>query len=475
LGRLGRHEDAIRAYDRALALDPMRADVQRNRALVLLSLGRYLEGFAEFERRWECSDFVRPDFAQPLWKGEPIAGKTILLITEQGLGDTIQFIRFAPKVKALGATVLFRCPKRLRKLFAEFPGIDVLCPGGEPLPSFDVYAPLVSLAAIFGTDVDDVPGILPVPYLRAEAELVERWSQRLGPRAPGELRVGISWQGNPTYIGDQYRSVPLEAFLPLAAIPGVKLISFQMDDGVEQIARLGRRLRLLDFGEELDRDSGPFQDTAALMSLLDLMVTINSAHVHLAGALGVRTWLALSSVPEWRWIAGRDDSPWYPTVRIFEQTTLNDWDEVFQRMARALEELAARMSDRTIAKPISVEVAPGELIDKITILEIKAERITDSGKLANVRHELLLLTAARDRAVPGSTELDRLTALLRRVNLTLWDVEDALRVCEHHEQFDEEFIRLARSVYKHNDERAAYKRKVNELLGSSIVEEKSYK
>ncbi len=272
-------------------------------------------------------------------------------MAEQGLGDTIQFVRFAPKVKAMGGTVVFRCFRPLVKLFANFPGIDVLISDREPLPSFDVYAPLVSLAAIFRTTLEDVPRIHPVPYLEADPNLVERWRDRLGPRAAGELRVGIFWQGNPTYPGDRFRSAPLEAFLPLAAVPGVKLISFQKGHGVEQIAPLADRLPLLDFGDELDRDSGPFQDTAALMSLLDLMVTINSAPVHLAGALGVPTWLALSTDTDWRWLAGREDSPWYPTVRVFRQSEVHQWNDVFQRMADALKR------DFAAAEP-SVRQAP---------------------------------------------------------------------------------------------------------------------
>ncbi len=349
------------------------------------------------------------------------------------------------------------------------PGIDALISGSEPLPPFDVYAPLISLAAIFRTELDDVPRIQPVPYLRADPRLVEHWRDRLGPRGPGELRVGIFWQGSPTHGNDRLRSVPLESFVPLAAIPGVKLISIQKGHGVEQIASLADRLPLLDF-----RESTRFEDTAALMSLLDLMITIDSAPVHLAGALGVPTWLALSTDAEWRWLAGREDSPWYPTVRVFRQPRLHNWDDVFQRMARALAELATGPVPGPIAGPISVAVAPGELIDKITILEIKFERISDPGKLANVRHELVLLTAARDQAVPRTTELAELTTELRRVNLALWDVEDALRVAERQQRFDAEFISLARSVYHHNDERAAIKRKINELLGSSIREEKWY-
>ena len=275
----------------------------------MLILGDYAEGFAEYEWRWQCSDIVRPTGTKPLWRGEPIAGKTILLIPEQGLGDTIQFIRFAAKVKALGATVVFRCPTPLLKLFADVPWINVLIPFEETLPSFDMYLTLMSLAAVLRISLEDIPGIQPVPYLRADPELVERWRDRLGLRAPGELYVGIFWQGNPNHANDRARSAPLEAFLPLATVPGVKLISLQKGRGVEQIAPLADRLAILDY-----RDYTLFEDTAALMSLLDLVVTIDSAPAHLAGALGVPTWLAVARDSDWRWLVGRDDSPWYSSL-----------------------------------------------------------------------------------------------------------------------------------------------------------------
>ncbi len=263
-----------------------------------------------------------------------------------------------PKFKALGTKVVFRCPTLLSRLFANVPGIDVLIPDGEPLPSFDVYVPLVSLAAIFRTSLEDLPGVLPVPYLRADPERVESWADRLGPRAPGELRVGIFWQGNPANSHDRFRSAPLEAFLPLATVPGVKLISIQKDHGVEQVAPLADRLPVLEF-----RDCIRFEDTAALMSRLDLMITVDSAPVHLAGALGVPTWLALSSNGGWRWLVGREDSPWYPSVRVFRQSELHNWDDVFRRMTRALAALAASPRRDPIAEPNSVHVAAGEWID----------------------------------------------------------------------------------------------------------------
>jgi tetratricopeptide (TPR) repeat protein len=335
-GRIGRHEESIRADDRATALDPKHLDARQHRAITKLLLGNYLEGFREYECRWELNGSMPLDFDQPAWKGESIAGKTILLVAEQGFGDTIQFVRFAPMVKALGATVVFRCFAPLLKLFDKVPGIDTLIPDGEPLPAFDVYAPLMSLPIIFRTSLEDIRGIQPVPYLRAEPELVERWKERLGPRAPRELRVGIFWQGNPTHSDDRSRSAPLSAFVPLANVSGVKLISIQKGHGVEQIAPLTGCLSLLDF-----RESTRFEDTAALMSLLDVMITIDSAPVHLAGALGVPTWLAVSTFSEWRWLVGREDTPWYPTVRIFRQSEPHNWGDVFTRMVRALAGWAA--------------------------------------------------------------------------------------------------------------------------------------
>ncbi len=338
LGRIGKHREAVEAYDRTLQLDPAHHDARKNRAIEKLLLGDYHEGFAEYEYRWNCAGFKRPDFPQPRWNGEQIYGKTILLIAEQGLGDVIQFIRFATKIKALGTRVLFRCPKPLFKLFGSAAGIDQLIPDGDPLPAFDLYVPLISLAAIFRIGVKDVPGIQAIPYLYADPKLVAIWSERLGPKAPGEFRVGIAWQGSPAYGGDPFRSVPLAEFVPLAAIPGVKLISLQKDYGIEQIAPLAEKLGLIDFGDQLDRESGPFMDTAALMKVLDLVITINSSPVHLAGALGVPTWLALSTDSDWRWVDGREDSPWYPTVRVFRQTVLFGWSEVFERIAIALRE-----------------------------------------------------------------------------------------------------------------------------------------
>ncbi|MGH7136982.1 MAG: DUF6165 family protein, partial [Pirellulales bacterium] len=254
------------------------------------------------------------------------------------------------------------------------------------------------------------------------------------------------------------------------SIPGVTLVSLQKGFGSEQIASLEGRFPVVDLGPRLD-ESGAFVDTAAVIKNLDLVITSDSATAHLAGALGVPVWLAAPFSPDWRWSLDGEASPWYPTMRLFRQQRRGEWRHVFQRMAAAL---AERIGVSLPAAPIAVEVAPGELIDKITILQIKAERIHDEAKLRNVRIELDTLLAAREEAIEASAALDSLTAELKEINEALWDIEDQIRLEERKEEFGSRFIELARSVYRQNDRRAAVKRRINELLGSRLVEEKSY-
>ena len=208
-----------------------------------------------------------------------------------------------------------------------------------------------------------------------------------------------------------------------------------------------------------------------MLKNLDLFVTSDTAVAHLAGALGVPVWVPLSTSASWQWMHEREDCPWYPTMRLFRQARLLDWPPVFERMAAALRAL---VPPTTKARAVAIDVAPGELIDKLTILEIKAERIHDPEKLAHVRHEQGLLAAALDRALVPSAELTGLRTELRAVNEELWQVEDAIRDCDRGGDFGPRFVALAQSVYRTNDRRAALKRRINVLLGSEVVEEKSY-
>jgi tetratricopeptide (TPR) repeat protein len=462
----GNFAQARAHLDEAIRLDPKFAEAHSNRALVLLQQGEFQEGWREYEWRWQCPDYVARPFQRPIWDGSPVAGKTVLLHAEQGLGDTLQFIRYAPQVKTLGARVIVGCPKGLFPLLRACPGIDQLVSQEEPEPAFDVHAPLLSLPRILGTTSDTIPA--DIPYLFADPALVEHWRRELA-TLPG-FKVGIAWKGNSKHPMDRHRSIPLMQFAPLAG-QGVHLLSLQKGEGAEQFADIAGRFAVTDLGPRLDLHSGAFMDTAAVMKNLDLVVTSDTAIAHLAGGLGVPVWVAVPFVADWRWLLHRDDSPWYPTMRLFRQTVPGQWDDVFARLAVELDHL---MRQRPRAVSITIEVAPGELIDKITILEIKKERITDTGKLANVKSELDLLTRARDRTIRGTPELDALTGDVKKTNGALWDIEDEIRACEHARDFGPRFMELARAVYHQNDHRSAVKRQINELLGSKLIEEKSY-
>lgn len=464
--RQARYDAAVSCFDEAIRLEPRMAKAHFNRGQTLLLLGNYTEGWKEYEWRWKCTDFAIRPFRRPFWDGSPLTGKSILLHAEQGLGDTLQFIRYAALVKKQAETVVVACQAPLIPLLSRCTAIDRLVPQAADYPECDTHAPLLNLPSLFGTTLDTIPR--DIPYLSADEALVDHWRQELA--GLHGVRVGIAWQGRPKHPLDRQRSIPLAEFAPLAQ-GGIHLISLQKGPGSEQLDALRGRFAVLDLGRRLDDATGAFMDTAAVLTNLDLVVTADTAVAHLAGALGVPVWLALSFLPDWRWLLDREDTPWYPTMRLFRQRVPGKWDEVFARMASELHKTASR-SPRPAS--VSIEISPGELVDKITILEIKRERLDDAVKRANADTELRLLSAARDRALPPSGDVDALTAELRQVNADLWDVEEELRACEKRSEFGPRFIELARSVYRHNDRRAVLKRRINELLGSKLIEEKSY-
>lgn len=640
----GQVDEGAACYNRALELKPDYADAHLNRSLVWLAVGDWARGWKEYEWRWKGKK-LQPErnFPEPRWDGTSLAGKTLLLYAEQGLGDTLQFVRYAPLLQQRGARVVFECPKSLLKILARTPGIDQVVEQGQALPPFDFHAPLLNLPALLGTTLNSVP--VSIPYVFPDPEAVERWRRELA--GMKGFRVGIAWQGNPQYRNDRHRSVPLAHFAVLGKIPGVTLISLQKGPGTDQLEAAAGKFEVHDLGRRLDEEAGPFMDTAAVMKNLDLVITSDTAIPHLAGALGVPVWMATPFSPDWRWLREREDCPWYPTMRLFREPALGSWDVVFRRIAdelnkclaephhkaarprmqaetsdyrhglallkqgrlaeavRFLEQVvatqpahaealhnlgvararqgnleqavarfqqvlellpdspeahgnlglaylrleqlskardhlreavrllpgsaqthnhlgvvlakmgrdmearaayeealrirpdfAAAISNLALlssvphsrsaaleplsnpvansAPAIMVRVSPGELIDKITILEIKSERLTEAMKLRNVRTELTELHAARDRIVAPNGELGRLSTELKAINESLWKIEDDIRICERNQDFGAAFTRLARSVYQHNDRRAGLKREINLLLGSQLVEEKSY-
>jgi Flp pilus assembly protein TadD len=328
-GRLG---EAMEHFEKAVSLKPDHADARLHRALGWLIAGDFERGWPEFEWRWRSRGFQERRLPRPRWDGSSPAGRTILLYAEQGFGDTFQFVRYAPLLKERGARVIVECQEPLVRILRGCPGIDRIVPRGEPLPEYDVQAPFLSLPGLLRTTLDTVPAN--VPYLEADPGLVERWRQELS--GVEGRKIGVAWQGNPKYSADRQRSIPLLRIAPLARLPAVRLVSLQKMHGIDQIAAVSGDFSVIDFGSRLDDANGAFMDTAALMKSLDLVVTSDTAIPHLAGALGVPVWLALPKVADFRYLLRREDSPWYPTMRLFRQTEAGNWDEVFERMAREL-------------------------------------------------------------------------------------------------------------------------------------------
>ena len=462
--------DAIAGFRRAILVDPASPDAHRNLGMALLVAGRFEEGWREYEWRLRCKDApTHATMAKPRWAGEPLDGRRILLHGEQGLGDALQFCRYVPMVAARGGRVILGLPAALERVMAGLPGVERFVSGQLPTDAFDLHLPMLSLGEVFGTQMDSIPHR--VPYLTAEPDLAARWGERLMGLAG--LKVGIVWAGSPTHGNDKNRSIGLAPFARLAAIPGVSLVSIQKGPTEGQAANPPGGFPLLN----LSPDIGDFADTAAIMAGLDLVVCVDTSVAHLAGALGVPVWVMVPFAPDWRWMLDRDDSPWYPTMRLFRQDRPGSWDNAMDRLEHALRERATHVNHTRTGPsdmPILAPVSWGELLDKITILDIKAERIADAEKLANVRREREALEAVAAQADTTRPEVAAVIDDLRAVNTTLWEVEDEIRDCERAKDFGPRFVELARQVYHTNDRRAALKRDLNRLLGSELVEEKSY-
>lgn len=329
----GAFANAEATLRQALRLAPGSPVLRYNWSLLMLLLGRSEDAWDGWEQRFRAGAVAPRPFAQPQWKGEPLGPRTLLIHSEQGLGDVIQFARYLPALRGLAAgepaisrsNLIFEAPPRLIRLLASNPDLPPMIPTGAALPHIDVVVPLLSLPARIG----NLPSAQ-APYLWAEPDRVAAWKDRIGTHG---LRMGINWQGFSGRFEDQGRSFPLSVFEPLSAVPGVRLISLQKGEGEDQIAAAGFPLETLD-----DLDAGPdaFVDTAAVMANLDLVITSDTSVAHLAGALGCPVWVALRRVPDWRWMLERTDSLWYPTMRLFRQTIDGDWTSVFAAMARAL-------------------------------------------------------------------------------------------------------------------------------------------
>jgi tetratricopeptide (TPR) repeat protein len=335
LYELGDLEGAIAAYAQAIRLRPGDATIRYYASFPELALGHFEKGWAGHQHRLDVPELRNAEFDSlaPRWRGEDdIAGKKILVYPEQGSGDTIQFVRYLQLLKERGAEISFILPPTLKSLLAPaLEGIDAATSLGLR-SGFDYQVSLASLPHAFATRLETIPQR--VPYLFPDSERVLKWRGRLGSEG---FKIGIAWQGNPNFGGDRFRSIPLSHYAPLAAIPGVRLISLQAVRGLDQLARLPSEMRVETLGREITDNPDGFAEIAAVMANLDLIVSSDTAVAHLAGALGRPVFAALTFRPDWRWLAGRSDSPWYPSMRLFRQKVRGDWGRVFAEIARAVE------------------------------------------------------------------------------------------------------------------------------------------
>ncbi len=340
LARQGLWDEAMRHYDEAVRLRPDFGEARRNRALGWLAQGDFERGFPEAEWRLMCRRPPGFRIPRPRWSGAPLQGKTVLLHYEQGLGDTLQFMRFAAPVKERGGRVSIYCQPSVERLLALCPSADEVSSNPDGVPPFDVHLPLMSVPTVLRTSLATLPRD---PYLAADSGSIAQWREIMQRALEvsdlgSVFKIGIAWQGSPKNHIDRWRSFPLSHFRDLGQLRGVRLISLQKGPGTEQIDRLADPfpVTVLDPYHPDGDDKRDFLDTAAIMALLDLVITPETAVAHLAGSLGVRMWVALSHVGDWRWMISGDSCPWYPSARLFRQPALGDWDHVFATMRRML-------------------------------------------------------------------------------------------------------------------------------------------
>jgi Tetratricopeptide repeat/Glycosyltransferase family 9 (heptosyltransferase) len=330
LQALDRHADAIASFDRAIALEPDFADAHFNKSLALLAIGDYPRGQTEYEWRWKRSgaEHLRQNFGRPLWRGDqPPQRKTILLHAEQGLGDTIQFARYARLLGRAGANVVLETHPELKPLLARLEGCRSVIARGEARPAHDFHCPLGSLPLAFKTELSSVPA--EIPYLSADAGRIDRWRPRL--ETFGGPRVALVWAGNAAHANDRNRSVPLALLRSLWEGNAARVVSLQRDLRAGDAETLAAA-PVLHLGPEL----ADFDDTAAVLAGCDLLITVDTSVAHLAGAMGRPVWLLLPFSCDWRWTVQSDRSPWYPSVRLYRQPQPGDWESVVARVARDL-------------------------------------------------------------------------------------------------------------------------------------------
>jgi Flp pilus assembly protein TadD len=486
----GNLDAAIASYNTALQLKPNYPDAHTNLSMAELLAGDYKSGWERYEYRFGCKDDKGILYANPpceQWAGgELTEGSKLLLVSEQGLGDTLQFMRYAIALRDQDIQVLLCAQPKLHSLI-QASGLhpSPITPPQANAVTEGFWIPLLSAPRHLEVSPDNP--IITEPYIKTTDELITKWKGILD----NEKRpiIGINWQGNPGHektnsIG---RSLPLETFEPIAQHTNASLLSLQKGFGSEQLETCSFKDRFVSCQDQIN-DTWDFLETAAIIANCDQVITSDTSVAHLAGGMGKTTWLLLKKVPDWRWGLESETTFWYRSMRLFRQRERGNWDEVLQRVAEALQKkfpgisvgdcanVKSKQAEATSTSPkpladIQAAISLGELIDKITILEIKTQHLQGKA-LENVQKELSALQQTLDAL---DFQVDQtLIQRLKEVNADLWQIEDDIRDKERKKDFGESFIRLARSVYQQNDRRAAIKKEINTTYGSALVEEKAY-
>jgi FKBP-type peptidyl-prolyl cis-trans isomerase 2 len=335
----GRFEEARKFYEKTVSINPEYADAHWNIALIDLLFGNYADGWKEYEWRWRIEGLdLKREMSIPLWDGADIRGKRLIIVAEQGFGDTIQFVRYIPMVRERGVQVFFQCQKELIPLLQNLRDIYEVCEFGSPLPETDFYCHLLSLPCIFDTTLENIPSS--IPYILPFEFQIKKWEERITNNAD-KLKVGIVWAGNQELARPYYdRSCTLQDFLPLIESEDVAFYSLQKGDAASELNENPGSSKVIDYTDEIH----DFSDTAGLLHNLDLVISVDTAVAHLAGALGKPVWTLLPFIPDWRWMLDRDDSPWYPTMRLFRQPSPGDWKSVIAKVKAELEKMLSSRS-----------------------------------------------------------------------------------------------------------------------------------
>lgn len=334
LEEIGQFEAALDCFDKAISLDPASPQANFNQGISLLRLGRLVEGWPQYDYRLQFGKDINEARLKeaPLWQGQVLSDEVLLIHAEQGLGDTIQFIRYFKYVTQRCKNVIFECQPVAKSLIETMAGMKNVHSSGQPLPKFDYQIPLLSLPGVFGTSLANIPA--DVPYICADSARIEMWKSQVG--AYRELKVGLVWAGGAAHLGNRFRSCTLAVFAPLTSCQNVRFFSLQKGEPEKEAAAPPPGFSLVNCSPQI-RD---FRDTAALITNLDLVITVDTSVAHLAGAMGKPTWVLIPFCPDWRWMLEREDSPWYPTMRLFRQTSCGDWSAPMDRMREALDRLA---------------------------------------------------------------------------------------------------------------------------------------